>query len=147
MFALGYSVFAVAVVALTIFSLRAQRRSLTQANVPKFSVALDAVGLTVTDLRLASPGYIHLAWSEICRIHAYKRDLFAYDCICLFISRADDTGMEIDEQMVGWSDFCKALPQHLPTCVPFENWYVTVAFPAFETNFTELYVRTAVHNT
>lgn len=144
---LAFAVLTVMTALFTVVGLRGRRRLLAQQNAPKFSIAFDSAGFVVTDLRPGSASSIHILWPEIHRMVAYKRDLFAYDCICLFVARADDTGIELDEQMVGWAAFCEALPRLLPGCTPHEVWFRQVAFPAFATNLTELYARAAIHGT
>ena len=137
---------AAGVVLLTLLRLRAQRRSWAQQNVPKCSIAFDSAALVVTKLGSTSDGSVRLPWPEVTRVVAYKRDLFAYDCICLFVARADGTGIELNEEMLGWTDLCKTLPRLLIGCLAFEEWFVPVAFPAFAANPTELYARVAVHD-
>ena len=80
-----------------------------------------------------------ILWSEIVRVTAYKRDLFSIDLICVFLSRVDDTGLEIHEDMNNWKDFIAALPKYLPGCMPAESWFPKVASPAFATNLMELF--------
>ena len=77
---------------------------------------------------------------------AFKRDFFTVDCICLFLARADGTGIELDEGMARWNSFVEALPQHLPGCKPWSEWFSVVAFPAFVPNETEIYARQAIQN-
>ena len=95
----------------------------------------------LADLRLHPGADRQLRWPEVARIDAYKRDRFIYDRICLFVARADGSGVELNEEMDGWKLFCEALPQLLPGCKSFDDWFGTVAFPAFATNKTELYAR------
>ena len=82
-----------------------------------------------------------MAWSEVCSATAFKRDLGIVDCVCLFLARKDGTGIEADEEMEGWCDFCGALTMYLPGCQSWGKWYLEVAFPAFVTNATEVYIR------
>ena len=109
----------------------------------KFEIASDERGFAVISLKDKTSPKLSLNWEEIQKITAFKRDLWSVDQICLFIARADETGIELNEEMKGWSGFIQALPQFLPSCKPFENWFQTVAFPAFAANPTELYNRAA----
>jgi hypothetical protein len=84
-----------------------------------------------------------IKWNEVEKAVAFKRDLWAVDQICVFISRSDNTGIELDEEMKNWSEFIDALPKFLPNCKPSAAWFLDVAFPAFAENFTELYNRSA----
>lgn len=110
------------------------------------AISVDALGFTVTDLRGEKHETVTKRWADVCRGTAFKRDLFAVDCICLHLGLADDTGVELDEEMAGWNRFMEALPIHLPGCKPYSEWYSSVAFPAFSTNMTEIYSRATPRN-
>jgi len=80
-----------------------------------------------------------MSWSEIVKVTAYKRDLFSTDLICVLLSRADQAGLEIHEDMSNWIDFTTALPTRLPGCKPTASWLQDITVPAFATKLTELY--------
>ena len=101
----------------------------------------DSSGFVLADHRLHPGADLRLSWQEISRIVAYKRDVFAYDRVCMFVGRADGSGIEVNEEMDGWKALCQALPQVLPGCKSFDDWFRTATFPAFAMNKTELYVR------
>lgn len=82
-----------------------------------------------------------IVWRDTISIHAYKRDVFAVDLICLCIVSSGEDAVEIDEEMQGWDELIKKLPDYLTGCKKFEEWFETVAFPAFELNLTEIYKR------
>lgn len=82
-----------------------------------------------------------MRWAEVARAVAFKRDLLTVDCDCLFLARDDDTGIELSDEMACWNGLMEKLPQHLPTCKPWTDWFLAVALPAFSTNETEIYVR------
>ena len=82
-----------------------------------------------------------MLWGEVFRATAYKRDMFSTDLICVFLSRADQTGIEILEEMNNWIDFITSLPKRLPDCKPVESWLQQITVPAFATNITELFLR------
>jgi hypothetical protein len=82
-----------------------------------------------------------LNWSDVTRVTAFKRDWGTVDCICLAIGAKDQPALEVDEEMEGWEAFVNALPKHLPGCKPYDEWFTRVAFPAFATNPTVIYVR------
>lgn len=81
-----------------------------------------------------------LEWNEVDTVIAYKRDIFAYDLICLaFVTRRGT--IEVHEEMQGWSKLIDQLPSVLPgTLVPLD-WWVRVAFPAFAPSPTTLFKR------
>ena len=82
-----------------------------------------------------------VAWRDTVRIEVFKRDLWAVDLICLTIVLNDNKTLEVNEEMDGWESLVDKLPEHLPGCRKFEDWFETVAFPAFKTNLTVIYSR------
>ena len=80
-------------------------------------------------------------WSSIRRLMAFKRDLLYYDNICILIEGQDGPLAQIDEDMVGWRIVMEKLPERLPGMKPWQEWWPTVAFPAFETNATVIWER------
>ena len=74
-----------------------------------------------------------LRWSEVEEVHAYKRDLFTTDSICVAFKKSRrEEYYEIHEEMAGYHDLLEALPSHLPKFT--RDWFLAVALPAFETN-------------
>jgi hypothetical protein len=104
-----------------------------------FAISFDHEAFTVRDLRIRKGGCDSMRWSDVHLVTAFKRDLWAVDCICLYFARSDDTGVEVDEEMAGWRTLIAALPLHLPGCR--EDWWAEVAFPAFAPNLTQIYRR------
>ena len=75
-------------------------------------------------------------WNEITLIKACKRDLLTVDCIVIDI-HLKDTFISINDQTEGHMKFMETAAQHLQ---PFrKDWFMLVAFPAFETNTTIIY--------
>jgi len=93
-----------------------------------FSVAGDS-----TDLAF-------MRWSEVESVLAYKRDVWAFDLICLRFSTAKSE-FEANEEMAGWSDLVEVLPQFLPGLPSFADWWGRVAQPPFAPCVTTLYKR------
>jgi len=83
-----------------------------------------------------------ISWDEVRFIYAYKNDCFAYDQIRLELVDARGNGVMVTEEMRGWNELVQALPEKLPGCQKFEDWFSVVAFPAFQQNMTLLYERT-----
>ena len=110
---------------------------------PHFDVAVawDADGFWVRDGK-AENSPPRLAWGDITKIVAFKRDLFSTDRICLFLSKSDGSGLEVHEEMNDWMTFAQALPTHLANCKPADAWLWDITTPAFATNLTEIYSRT-----
>jgi hypothetical protein len=48
----------------------------------------------------------------------------------MFKTKGDQT-LELNEQMEGWQDTILNLPNYLPNCKSFDDWFMQVAFPAF----------------
>ena len=105
-----------------------------------FGIAFDSTGFSVRSVKEAA-ARISLRWHEIDKVTVFKRDLFTYDFICMFLAKADGTGLELDEELGGWDEFSNSLPLYLPGCQPLENWVMEVAFPAFETKATDIFRR------
>lgn len=110
----------------------------------RFQISFDSVGLSVSDVRSKRQETLRMRWDEVIEAQVFKRDLLAVDCIYLFLSGADGTGIELDEEMEGWTPICEALPQRLPGCMPFHEWLWDVATPAFETNLRTIFTRNPV---
>ena len=82
-----------------------------------------------------------VSWQDVIRVQAFKRDLYAVDLICTELILRDDRALEINEEMDGWDSLVQKLPEYLPGCKKFHEWFMDVAIPAFETNETTLYQR------
>ena len=82
-----------------------------------------------------------LHWRDVVRVQAFKRDVMVVDMICLAFTGANDIDIEIYEEMSGFDTLVQTLPTYLPGCQKFEEWFFTVAFPAFELNLTTIYER------
>ncbi|MCL4787054.1 MAG: hypothetical protein KJ070_09725 [Verrucomicrobia bacterium] len=98
------------------------------------------MGFEIRRERAPEPS-MRMAWNEIVKVTAYKRDRFNTDLICVFLSREGGTGVEVHEEMNGWVDFIFSLPRHLPGCKRAESWVHDIASPAFEPKVTELFSR------
>jgi hypothetical protein len=109
----------------------------------RLSIRFNADAITVVDLRDTNSNPLNIGWKAIDRLTMFKRDIFSVDLICLFIEFSGDCAIEFDEDMEGWKTFINALPHHLPGCKALEEWFCTVAFPAFATNPTAIYRRDA----
>ena len=105
---------------------------------PKYgSVAGEADCLRVVSSKGDSS---ELRWSEVEEVHAYKRDLFTTDLICLAFKRSGrEEYYEIHEEMAGYHDLLEIVPRHLPNFTL--EWVLDVAFPAFETNHRTIWKR------
>lgn len=80
------------------------------------AVGVDAAGLRIGD-RL-------LAWSEMRRLAAYRRDAYVGDCLCLAILGSGDSVFEITEASPGWEAAGEAIERFLPGAMPHAEWLV-----------------------
>lgn len=80
-----------------------------------------------------------IAWSQIKSLHAFKRDLFTVDQICMALALKNGDVLQFDEDMEGWRELLLSLPDYLHGCKPFHAWWPHVAFPPFENNMTLVY--------
>jgi hypothetical protein len=78
------------------------------------AVAADAAGLRVGDSLVA--------WSEIRRLEAYKRDAYIGDCLCVAILGSADRVVEITESSPGWEAAGDAIERFLPGSMPHAEW-------------------------
>jgi len=106
-----------------------------------YGIFLDGTGFTVSEMRPSSAPLLSVAWASVIRVTAFKRDLLTVDCICLAITTEDGTTTEVNEEMMGWEAFTEALPTYLPGSRQWTDCFSQVAFPAFATNETEVFVR------
>jgi hypothetical protein len=82
-----------------------------------------------------------LQWREVEEVHAFKRDLFSSDLICLaFKKTGKEEYYEIHEEMAGYHDLLEILPTRLPKFT--SDWFSRVAFPAFKGNHRIIWKRT-----
>ena len=95
--------------------------------------------LLTTDERTAE-----IPWESIESVYVYKQDLVIVDRIATIIKIDGDLEIEINEEMEGWKPLVDAMPQHLPNCRDFADWFMDVAFPAFEPKPTLIYRRLSV---
>jgi hypothetical protein len=82
-----------------------------------------------------------VAWEDVVKVEAFKRDLYAVDLICLSLLFEDNKSIEIDEEMEGWDSLVEKLTEYLPGSQKFTDWFDGVAFPAFKRNLTVIYRR------
>ena len=76
------------------------------------------------------------SWREVSRILGFKRDLYSVDMICIaFVLR--DTTVEINEEMEGFESIVRGFEAHFPGLKT--EWWNTVAFPPFATNWTTIW--------
>jgi hypothetical protein len=88
-------------------------------------------------------GSFQLPWAGIQSIVVFKRDLYVVDLICLAFHAGDSGPFEVHEEMEGWQALVDALPEHLPSCQSFPDWWAAVTFPAFARNETVIFSRAA----
>jgi hypothetical protein len=108
-----------------------------------FALSVDAAGITVNKIRPTSGPVQSIAWSEVVRVVAFKRDLYTVDCICLAFATADGMTTEVNEEMEGWEALTEALTEHLPGSKAWSECFSQVAFPAFATNERVIFERTS----
>jgi len=88
-------------------------------------------------------GSSQLRWSEVEEVHAFKRDLFSTDQICLVFKKSGkEEYYETHEEMVGYHDLLELLPSRLPKFTL--AWFPMVVFPAFKTNHQIIWKRSPI---
>ena len=82
--------------------------------VEALACAAGPAGLQVGDERVA--------WHEVRRLDAYKRDGYVGDHLCLAVSCTDGRVIETDEGMPGWQETGRSIERFLPYAVPHGVW-------------------------
>ncbi len=80
------------------------------------AVSADAEGLWI--------GGERVAWSDLRRLAAYKRDIYIGDLLCLLILTSSGRVFEINEELPGWKEAGEAIEQFLPDSLPHVEWTV-----------------------
>lgn len=78
------------------------------------AVSADAEGLQI--------GRERVAWNDVRRLDAYKRDIYVGDFRCLAILAAGGRVFEITEDTRGFIEVGDAIERHLPGSVPHAEW-------------------------
>jgi hypothetical protein len=108
----------------------------------QFKIVHDPNRMSISWLTIENEaGHRSLTWQQVNSITAFKRDLWAVDQICLGIDLLDGSAIQLDEEMNGWDSLVHKLPEYLPGCKSFGEWFGRVAFPAFELNLTPIFKR------
>ena len=111
-----------------------------------YAIAFDSEAVTVSDLRNRDNPPVSIRWTEISRATVFKCDQWSTDCICLHLVGENGTSVELNEEMARWHTLVATLPSYLPGCHASNAWFSQVAFPAFKTNQTDIFIR-ADHQT
>jgi len=78
------------------------------------AVSADAEGLRINGERVA--------WSDVRRLDAYKRDIYVSDFLCLAILAAGGRVFEINEESPGWKEAGDMIERFLPGSLPHTEW-------------------------
>ncbi|MBX3267128.1 MAG: hypothetical protein KF831_10510 [Acidobacteria bacterium] len=92
------------------------------------TIEFDSEGLKIIDDGRTAV----VAWDSVDSVFVYKEDLVIVDRIVTLFKLDGDREFSIDEEMEGWKALVDALPMYLPNCRDFADWFMEVAFPAFE---------------
>jgi hypothetical protein len=116
--------------------------SRTLARGPVYKIFHNANALKVSWVDpVKDTGEIVIAWRDTISVEVFKRDLYTVDLICVSFHSRNEKSLEINEEMDGWESLMKSLPEYLPGCQTFGDWFTEVAFPAFKRNRTVIYHR------
>lgn len=78
------------------------------------AVWADAAGVRI--------GGERVAWSDVRRLNAYKRDIYVADLLCLAILTADGRVFEITEESPGWREAGDMIERYLPDSLSHAEW-------------------------
>jgi hypothetical protein len=111
-----------------------------ERSVDAMTIAFDTDAFWVGQPSAPAAGHRH-RWADVQAVVAYKRDVFAFDVICLALEFPGPTSIELNDQMQGWQPFIDSLPLYLDGLPPSDEWVPAVALPAFATNMRVLFRR------
>jgi len=107
-----------------------------------YKISHDPNGLILNYLTIENDsGKKSFVWADVIKVTTFIRDLLTVDLICISFALSNNTTFEINEEMEGWDDLTKHLPEYLPGCKKWEEWFMEVFSPAFELNASDIYVR------
>lgn len=98
-------------------------------------------GFEIVPLKRRKNQAVRVDWQRVLEVQGYKRDLITTDLVCIAFVLENDTTVEIDEEMRGFTALCEELPAALPGVLPSERWYQDIAFGPAETKMARLFVR------
>ncbi len=101
-------------------------------------IEIDELGIK---LRSQAGQNFTIPWPRIKRILAFKRDLFSRDMICLLIEQENKLVYEVNESTPGWAELVNQIPVRLPSAKSHAEWFLGVAFPAFDVSATAVFLR------
>ena len=81
-------------------------------------------------------------WKQLYQVTAYKVDFWGRDLIVIrFVTSEEGAAVEIDEEQIGYKEVVRFMDEQLPGIL--DDWWTRVAFPAFVTNWTPIWIRPA----
>jgi hypothetical protein len=106
-------------------------------NARNGAISVQATGFTVVFPRRKG-NTATIPWAQVEEIRAFKQDLFTVDRICWgFCRRGEDPTVVVNEEMLGFQELREAVGSRFG--VKEEDWFRTVAFPAFAGNMTVIW--------
>lgn len=103
----------------------------------KRGIQLDDGGFSVS---LDGSDAARVDWLSVEEIVAFKRDWFGYDEICLgFRCECNDGFWWVGEEDVGFKELQAAVERRFDGLR--EDWWSVAAFPAFEENWSSIWLR------
>lgn len=104
------------------------------------AILFDELGVSLSSRSRGNESPHRIAWRDVGAVYAYKQDCYTVDQIRItFVDLGGSVRLAISEDDAGYQQLVEGLPRHLPGCLAPADWFQQVAFPAFETNWTELY--------
>ncbi|QOY86618.1 hypothetical protein [Paludibaculum fermentans] len=113
---------------------------LTGRSASPRAVIINKLGVSLASCPGSTETQHSIRWNEVGAVFAYKQDCATVDQICItFVDLGGEVRLAVSEDDAGYQQLVEDLPRHLPGCLAPADWFQLVAFPAFETNWTELY--------
>ena len=83
-----------------------------------------------------------IEWDQVEEILVWKVDFFTFDQVCMGFAWSGSNVLKgVDEGMAGWDDLHPAIERQFG--VKFHEWWLDVAFPAFDENRRVIWSRHA----
>lgn len=91
-----------------------------------FRLAVTGNGFEVNVISPSGTRNIPVAWNEVKRIEAFK-NYFNQACACLVFALTDGSSVELNENLIGWTEVVGGLPRALSGCVPMSDWWTSAS--------------------
>lgn len=90
-------------------------------------LTVDARGLTIATRRRAVAQRSHVAWDDVQHIIAFRGDAYPLDVVAVAIGTTDGRRIDLDEQMIGWTDMLQGMHGALRPAMTMPQWLLLIS--------------------